>query len=231
MFRKLAGSFAALSIMAAAGAAAASTNLLTNGNFETGLTADQFGTGLGAYSRGVPAGWLQVPGRDTVDVIEDGYSQPGAGFQVLQLAHSSTHFLDMNGEFSNGGIYQDVTGLTEGDSVTLSLWSTQWVENSINGRITYNIRDLSAGHLLLATGTVYVDGTPWTRSTLNAVVNGTQGVRIELLGDTDHQAGPGLDDVSLTAGVPEPATWALMIAGFGGIGAILRRSRKTPALA
>ncbi|PZQ54046.1 MAG: hypothetical protein DI570_23385 [Phenylobacterium zucineum] len=28
-----------------------------------------------------------------------------------------------------------------------------------------------------------------------------------------------------TAGVPEPATWALMIAGFGGAGAMLRRRR------
>lgn len=32
-------------------------------------------------------------------------------------------------------------------------------------------------------------------------------------------------------GVPEPASWALMIAGFGGIGAVLRRKRARPALA
>jgi hypothetical protein len=31
--------------------------------------------------------------------------------------------------------------------------------------------------------------------------------------------------------VPEPATWALMILGFGGMGATLRRKRSTPALA
>ena len=34
----------------------------------------------------------------------------------------------------------------------------------------------------------------------------------------------GLDDVSVTA-VPEPASWGLMILGFGGLGAALRRRR------
>ena len=33
------------------------------------------------------------------------------------------------------------------------------------------------------------------------------------------------------AAVPEPASWALMILGFGGVGATLRRSRKTAAAA
>jgi hypothetical protein len=37
--------------------------------------------------------------------------------------------------------------------------------------------------------------------------------------------------VDSPAGVPEPATWALMILGFGGAGAILRRARSVPAVA
>ena len=36
-----------------------------------------------------------------------------------------------------------------------------------------------------------------------------------------------LDGVNLTAAVPEPASWAMMIGGFGMIGAALRRSRRT----
>ena len=43
--------------------------------------------------------------------------------------------------------------------------------------------------------------------------------------DYGHQAfGYGL-------GVPEPATWTMMILGFGGIGAVLRRRRQSAALA
>ena len=33
-------------------------------------------------------------------------------------------------------------------------------------------------------------------------------------------------DFTLTAGVPEPAAWALMILGLGGVGATLRRERR-----
>lgn len=39
-----------------------------------------------------------------------------------------------------------------------------------------------------------------------------------------------LDDVSVVA-VPEPASWALMIGGFGLVGAVLRRARRQPAAA
>lgn len=41
-------------------------------------------------------------------------------------------------------------------------------------------------------------------------------------------AASGLDDVSVTAYVPEPASWALMVAGFGLVGAVLRRRSAEP---
>jgi hypothetical protein len=50
-------------------------------------------------------------------------------------------------------------------------------------------------------------------------------------GNTNANLGPGvqLDNVrfneSTTSGAPEPAAWALMILGFGGMGAMLRRRR------
>jgi hypothetical protein len=36
----------------------------------------------------------------------------------------------------------------------------------------------------------------------------------------------GTDSATLTATIPEPASWALMVAGFGGLGLALRRRRK-----
>lgn len=36
---------------------------------------------------------------------------------------------------------------------------------------------------------------------------------------------------SFTANVPEPATWIMMILGFGGVGFMMRRARQQPALA
>lgn len=40
-----------------------------------------------------------------------------------------------------------------------------------------------------------------------------------------------LDSLSLTASVPEPSTWAMMLLGFGAIGMAARRSRRKVALA
>jgi len=49
-------------------------------------------------------------------------------------------------------------------------------------------------------------------------------------GPSDQQ-GNLLDNVELQTGVPEPTTWALMLVGFGGLGAMLRANRRRTALA
>jgi len=50
-----------------------------------------------------------------------------------------------------------------------------------------------------------------------------------------NQQGNILDDVELStsrsAGIPEPASWAMMIMGFGGVGGLLRRRRLAPMAA
>lgn len=49
-------------------------------------------------------------------------------------------------------------------------------------------------------------------------------------GDSDDDnVGLILDDVRLTAAVPEPASWALLVAGFGLTGALVRRRRTAAA--
>lgn len=50
-----------------------------------------------------------------------------------------------------------------------------------------------------------------------------------------HNFGDPFDNLTfsitaVTAGVPEPATWAMMLIGFGAIGVALRRRRRTSAL-
>lgn len=43
--------------------------------------------------------------------------------------------------------------------------------------------------------------------------------------------GPQLVFSAVVAGVPEPASWAMMTLGFGGLGATLRRRRRMAACA
>lgn len=48
--------------------------------------------------------------------------------------------------------------------------------------------------------------------------------------DDSHPTG-NIGATTLTSAVPEPASWLMMIAGFGGLGAVLRRRRQTLAIA
>lgn len=66
--------------------------------------------------------------------------------------------------------------------------------------------------------------TAWTLRTTNAFT--TSGARLTFAAvGTSNSYGGYLDNITITA-VPEPGTWALMIGGFGGAGAMLRRNRR-----
>ena len=60
----------------------------------------------------------------------------------------------------------------------------------------------------------------------------TAGGSRELAGDIGARVrGPLGDQGTPVRGVPEPASWALMLLGFAGVGVAMRRSRKSkPAL-
>jgi hypothetical protein len=47
--------------------------------------------------------------------------------------------------------------------------------------------------------------------------------------DGGDNVGPLVDNISITAVLPEPAAWAMMALGFGGIGARARARRRCPA--
>jgi hypothetical protein len=53
-------------------------------------------------------------------------------------------------------------------------------------------------------------------------------VKFNIGTNSADNVGPLLDNVKLTvdAGVPEPAAWAMMLAGFGLVGAAMRRREK-----
>lgn len=50
--------------------------------------------------------------------------------------------------------------------------------------------------------------------------------RVTISGNSDF----AVDTISFNSAVPEPATWAMMLMGFGAMGAAMRRQRKTKTL-
>jgi len=74
-------------------------------------------------------------------------------------------------------------------------------------------------------------GVQFSQFTLDPSFTGLTSVRFTALGDGAPEFLINNLVVNETAGVPEPATWALMLTGFGGAGAVLRRRRAVAAAA
>ncbi len=207
---------------------ASHANLLTNGSFEAGAAFNN-----GTYSRGLlPTGWSAVSGVDVPDILGPGYVQTGAGFAQLLSAQDGSRYLDMNGASPIGAIFQDVTGLASGAALTLTFWAGQWAQNSA-GALTASFID-PATSLVLGTQTLTFPYSPnatsasWQQYTLNGVAGVSGSVRVRFDGNSSStsRGAPGLDNVVLigaTGAVPEPATWAMLIAGFGAVGGAMRR--------
>ena len=92
----------------------------------------------------------------------------------------------------------------------------------------------------LATTTVFALGTPVTTGAgtfaLGSIIGvapvGATGPLLVFLENSNSfgfGTSTGFDNVALSSSAPEPTTWALIIAGFGLMGAALRRRRATAA--
>ena len=80
-------------------------------------------------------------------------------------------------------------------------------------------------------------GSTWQTFDITSYLDHSQTalIGISFWGNTGSYGNPGngtnLDDVSITAGVPEPATWAMLLAGFGALGFLARRAGRMGAVA
>jgi hypothetical protein len=208
---------------------AAANNLIVNGDFESpGAPAGSL-TLLGGGSTAL-TGWnVTGPADNAIYIINTTYTEPNALF----TAESGSNSLDITGSFNSGptsGVNQDVTTVV-GQKYRLSFWvgnqdgsdnpnylSPSTVNLSIDGGPT--IAETNAN-----TSTHVIN---WEEFTDTFTATGTT-TNISFLNGTPlTDAEGGLDNVSLTA-VPEPASWAMMLVGFGGLGVAMRGRRRAIA--
>jgi Cleaved Adhesin Domain/PEP-CTERM motif len=67
----------------------------------------------------------------------------------------------------------------------------------------------------------------WTAFSLTLPEANTGRIAFRYFGDADMSNYIGVDSVNVTAGIPEPSTYALMVLGLAGL-ALVRRSRSAP---
>ena len=175
-------------------------------------------------------------GKDSYVANAFGYAfdVSGTGFPLLSMPQLSTQTLDIRREttgFNTIDVYVTQTGLTAffpGLVSTFTSNTMSGVTATISSYYDASNTQFGLANLLQSsnfTGAgVFSDANLFSTSglwseTVKYTLNFTGGAGSQFNGTAN-----------LTA-VPEPATWAMMLLGFGGIGAAMRRRRKTIRLA
>jgi hypothetical protein len=223
-------------------AASAATNLVVNGNFEqTTLTSKgSFQNNVTGWSGGNGLVSLDTPGSATT-----AGTGPGNNYAVYgPFANTSPaggNFVQMDGDSNySSPIYQQINGLTIGQTYTLNFYQAAGQQQGFDGATTERwavyftndpstaVAQLSDKYSLVSHGV-----GAWQLQTMTLTATATSEYLAFLAVGTPNGTPPTsfLDGVSLTAAVPEPATWGMMIVGFAAMGVAARRRRQVLATA
>lgn len=207
---------AAVALVGATSTANAATSIV-NGSFETlppgGLNNSGCGPGC-SFSAGTPIpGWTST---GATGQFQSGNPANTTYFSFLPDGPTSA--------YSNGGTISQVLGITAvaGQIYTLTLaFGRRFDVFDPTATAVLNV----GGNLVTASG---IGPTPGNWSTYTASYAATAsdaGKAISVVLNANTGQG-NWDNVNVSVGaVPEPATWALMILGFGIVGSSLRRRR------
>lgn len=236
--RKTFGAAIVAGVLAISGGAQAATVALENGNFNAGWSQAD-GDFRPGHAGGNPTGWSASGGSAT------GHWNPTVASFTDEAAHGGVGWAHGNG-ISNatnpGMLGQKVAGHTIQANTRYTLTMDVGRRADATGPWGFEIGLL--GGLLNGTGEIFAELTDATAGvTIAPGTFGTVSLVFEtgasdaflgkdlyiLIGGTGF--GAAFDNATLDASplsvsaVPEPATWAMMIAGFGGVGAMIRRRR------
>lgn len=237
--------FAALVAAAVTATPAAAQEYVTNGGFETVSNNSQnfqvdplnpFGSVTGWSTSSAPSGNpYNILFHSSIATTGNALGEySGTGVEYLRALPSNNanhgNFMALDGDTNvNGYFFQVLTGLTVGSIYTLTFdWATGQIA-SRTGATTEGL-NVQIGNLNLTLpqrNTPSGTATPWTSVSANFTATGTSQTLNFLAVGTPNGLPPValLDNVSVRAAVPEPATWAMMLLGFGAIGATMRRRR------
>jgi len=206
---------AGLAFAAALGAAipASAATIIQDGNFDDPLVSGNFATLTGGSFFGAGNVW-QVTGA-SVDVIGNYWVPPASGGGSVDLDGNAP-----------GGISQAFT--TGAGTYQLSFYLSA---NPDGGLFTTNVEvkvgDLDTIIPYTVTAANSRGDMQYDLETLIFHTGGNDALSFASL-DKDSPFGPVIGGVSI-ASVPEPQIWTMLILGFGGVGMMLRASRRRQA--
>jgi hypothetical protein len=159
---------------------------------------------------------------------------PGNGVaNGLSASPTGGNFLAADGAYNNGQISQALTGLIVGQTYSLSFNFAGAQQSGYTGATTeawyYGLSSQGTSQETAVLNNASHGFTGWQSQTYNFVASQASDTLYFLAAGTPSGQPPFvlLDSVSLTGGfvsaAPDPATWMLLIAGFGAVGLLMRR--------
>lgn len=211
---------AAVAATAILGATASNAAVaIVNGSFEDGSIDPGSFTTLNAGDSTSITGWLV--GGVGIDYIG-----------TYWTASNGARSIDLSA-LGAGSISQVLSGLTIGQTYQVSFDLAGNPDGGSNTKVAV-VSDgaTSASYDFLMGGQTNA-AMGWETHTFSFTAVG-ENATLTFVSNEDSAYGPALDNVSVAAapggpGVPEPATWALMILGFGAVGMSLRSRRRALA--
>ena len=214
---------------------AMAADLVSNGGFESGFT--------GFTSTYDPVAPLAVPGggnnmfpENTYTIGTNAFNQHPSWASIT--AFEGENYLIANGSSKNNAPVwmQTLVGLTIGATYNFSAYAVNVCCNLSFGGPNVSPLIISVGSggtpsQIATSGNLGETGT-WTQFTGSFVADATT-TNLSIFTDVNALSGNdfGLDAISVTAAVPEPATWLMMILGFGFVGSVMRRNRSKTIVA
>jgi hypothetical protein len=200
----------ALALAAATASTPAFSQTIANGGFDQTSPSGSYQT-----VSSLP-GWT-VSGD--IDLIGSYWSSQAGGRSI-----------DLNGN-GPGGISQTITGLTPGTTYIVSFFISGNPDNSFNPNPKTALLTLGSGPGTPISYTLTAANTSstmnWLAQSYSFVASGTTAF-LGLQSTTAGSWGMAVDSFVISA-APEPATWGMMIMGFGIAGLALRRRRSMVA--
>ena len=206
---KLKTTLVGLVLTAAAGHALSSTNLVANGSFEANVVSSPF-VNFSTTTQGI-SNW--IIGVGNVDLVGSLWTAAG-GVNSVDLSGTRKGEIHQTLSTVAGQTYQlsfALAGNFQGGPAIKGMS----VNIGPNGLYTFDTTGKSAGNM------------GWTTYSKTFVAVSTA-TTLSFASNTSGAYGPVLDNVAVTA-VPEPETFAMLLAGLGMMGMIARRRKAASA--
>ena len=185
---------------------AAAVNLIANGGFEADPNPGAFTNRIAGET--TLTGWTIESG--SIDHIGTYWN-----------AASGTRSIDLNG--GSPGVISQTIATIIGRSYTFSFNFSGNPDSGITKTMDFQVGS-QLGNTSYSNASRPLEWVPFS---FNYIADSTSTV-IRFTGTNAGPWGMALDDVSFSPGaIPEPASWAMLLAGFGLVGFAARRRRRT----